>query len=83
MVLEQGSVYDRVAADVRVFEAAAREPAGEQAGDGALDAVVLIPINLLVSNVHILRDDSIRWCAGPGTEDRGSADLVIPKPTAP
>src|SRR5215208_6971753 len=75
MILEQSVVYGGVAADVRVFEAIAGEPAREQARDGALYAVVLVPIDLLVSNVHILCDDPLRWCAGPGAGDRGSADL--------
>src|SRR5215210_4777594 len=46
MVLKHGIVYGGVAADVRMFEAVAREPAGEQARHGALDAVVLVPAGL-------------------------------------
>src|SRR5215211_980276 len=48
MVLEHGIVYGGVAADVRMFEAVAREPAGEQARHGALDAVVFVPVDELV-----------------------------------
>ena len=67
--------YGRVAADVCVLEAVAGEPAGEQTRNGALYAVVLVPVDLLVSNVHILCDDPLRWCAGSGAGDGDSADL--------
>ena len=83
MILEQGVVYGGVTADIRVLEAIARETAGEQARDGALDAVVLVPVNHLVSNVHILRDYSLRWCAGPSAEDRDSAALAAPRLIVP
>src|SRR5215211_688696 len=48
MVLEQWIVQGGVAADVRVFEAISRETAGEQPRYGALDAVVLVPVDELV-----------------------------------
>ncbi len=47
MVLQQGVIYGRVAADVCVLEAVAGEPAGEQARNDALYAVMFIPINEL------------------------------------
>src|SRR5215208_8287721 len=50
MVLEQWIVQGGVAADVRVFEAISRETAGEQPRYGALDAVVLVPVDELVPN---------------------------------
>ena len=52
MVLEQWIVQGGVAADIRVFEAVAREPTGEQTRNGALDAIVLIPVDLMVLCVH-------------------------------
>ena len=48
MVPEQGIVYGGVAADVRVFQAVTRETTGQEARDGALYAVVLVPVNELV-----------------------------------
>ena len=75
MVLEQGIVYGRVASDIRMLEAVSREPAGEQPRNGALDAVVLVPINLMVLYVHTTCGVPLRRCAGRGAEDRDSADL--------
>src|SRR5918994_751416 len=48
MVLEQGIIYGGVAADVRVLQAVTRETTGQEARDGALYAVVLIPVHELI-----------------------------------
>ena len=50
MIFEEKFVYGSVATDVGVLQAIAREPAGEQSRDGALDAIVLIPVDELVSD---------------------------------
>jgi hypothetical protein len=47
-----------------VFEAVAREPAGEQTRDGALDAVVLVPVDLMVLYVHTTCGVPLRWRSG-------------------
>ena len=52
MILQQEVVYGRVAADVRVLEGVAGETAREQSCDGALYAVVLVPGDLMVQDVH-------------------------------
>jgi len=49
MILKEDVVYGGVAADIRVLEGVAGKPAREQAGDGTLYAVMLIPVNKLIT----------------------------------
>ena len=76
MIFEQRMIQGGIAADVRMFEAVAREPARDQTSDGALDTVVFIPVNLMDLNVHTTCGVPLRRCAGRGAEDRDSADLL-------
>src|SRR5215216_5344846 len=74
MVLEQWIVQGGVAADVRVFEAISRETAGEQPRYGALDAVVLVPVNELVPDPEQGAVAGALCVARPVEED----DVVAP-----
>ena len=68
MVLEQGIVYGRVASDVRMLQAVAGETARQQARDGALYAVMLVPIDLMVFYVHTTCGVPLRWRSRRGPE---------------
>jgi hypothetical protein len=75
VVLQQGVIYGRVAADVGVLEAVAGEPAGEQARNGALYAVVLVPVDLMILYVHTTCGVPLRRRSGRGAGGRGGACL--------
>src|SRR5215213_5165936 len=50
MVPERGIIYGGVATDIRVLQAVTRETTGQEARDGALYAIVLVPVNELVAD---------------------------------
>ena len=63
-----------VAADVRVFQAVARETAGQEARDGALYAVVFVPVDELVPDPEQGAVAGTLYVAGAVEED----DVVFP-----
>src|SRR5215207_2645203 len=74
MVLEQWIVQGSVPADIRVFEAISRETAGEQPRYGALDTVVLVPVDELVPDPEQGAVAGALCVARPVEED----DVVAP-----
>jgi hypothetical protein len=79
MVPEQEIVYGGVATDVRVFQAVTRETTGQEACDGALYAVVFVPVNELVADPE---QGAVAWTsyvAGAVEEH----DIVFPARLSP
>src|SRR5215217_4280305 len=69
MIPEQGIVYGGVAADIRVLQAVTREATRQQARDGALYAVVLVPVDELVTNPEQGAVAGTLYVAGSVEED--------------